>query len=461
MEYIITAIIILLIAVFLFLKKPSSNTNDAFLNELKAENEQLKINLAVSQQQQKSLIEEKNAVINLLKEEKQDAEFKLLGRINALEDDKKELQDMLNAERKKIATLEESYKAQQQRLEEQKQYMAELQQRFKTEFENVANQILKEKTKEFTDVNKANLDVLLNPLKENIKAFEQKVEQTYKVEANERFTLKGTIDELIKQTKLIQDDASNLTKALKGDNKKQGNWGEMVLDKLLEGSGLIEGINYTKQAGFIAEDGNRYLPDILLNLPENKHIIIDAKVSLVAYEKLVNCDEETEREALTKLHVNSIKSHIQGLSNKNYQDLYQINSPEFVLLFIPIESSFAMAVQYDQELFDFAWNKKVVIVTPSTLLATLKTVASIWKQEQQTKNAIDIATKAGALYDKFVGFVGDIQKIGDSLDKSQKAYQDALGKLSTGNGNLVTRAEQLRKLGAKTSKLLDDKLIEE
>lgn len=460
---IIISSVFFLCGLLFFVLKPRSNNSFSTeeFNKLKSENEQLKIAIAIAEQRTKSAEEEKENIINLLKEEKQDIEFKLLGRINKIEEERAELLSELNKERQEKSSREALFEAQRQKLQEQRQYVEELQIRFKAEFENVANQVLKEKTKEFTETNRTNLDVLLNPLKENIKAFEQKVENSYKVESAERFTLKGTIDELIKQTKLIQDDANNLTKALKGDNKKQGNWGEMVLDKLLEGSGLIEGINFTRQTGIILEDGSRFLPDVILNLPDEKHIVIDSKVSLVAYERLVNAEEETEREILIKQHIGSIKSHISGLSSKNYQDLYKINSPEFVLLFIPIESSFSIAIQYDQELFDFAWNKKVVIVTPSTLLATLKTVASIWKQEQQTKNAIDIATKAGQLYDKFVGFVTDLQKVGDSIAKSNKAYADAMNKLTIGSGNLVNRAETLRKLGAKTTKSIDERLIEE
>lgn len=446
MEFVllIIALIILLIAVFLFIKKPKSSTGISL-----EEYNQLKTELAVSEQKVKSS-----------QEEKLDNEYKFSQRINRLEEEKTDLITQLTQEKNKLSRAEEAFNAQQERFQEQKAFVEASQISFKTAFENVANEVLKAKTAEFTEVNKTNLDILLNPLKENIKAFEQKVDNTYKAESAERFTLKGTIDELIKQTKLIQDDASNLTKALKGDNKKQGNWGEMVLDKLLEGSGLLEGTNYSKQTSFLAEDGNRLLPDVVIFLPEEKHIVIDSKVSLVAYEKLVNAEDD-DRDVLIKQHVNSIKAHITGLSGKNYQDLYQINSPEFVLLFVPIESSFAIAVQYDQELFDFAWNKRVVIVTPSTLLATLKTVASIWKQEQQTRNAIDIATKAGQLYDKFVGFVADLQKVGDSLDKSQKAYGDAMGKLTTGTGNLVNRVENLKKLGAKATKEIDSKLLEE
>jgi DNA recombination protein RmuC len=449
---IIVAVVILLLAVFFFLKKQTatSGMDVAEFNQLKAEQENLRIQLAVSEQKVRGALDEKF-----------DIETKLNQRLEKLELEKNDLIAQLTDEKKRMSQAEESFKAQRERLQEQKVFLEESQTRLKIEFENVANQILKAKTAEFTETNKTNLDLLLNPLKENIKAFEQKVDNTYKAEAAERFTLKGTIDELIKQTKLIQDDATNLTKALKGDNKKQGNWGEMVLDKLLEGSGLIEGTNYSKQGSFTSEDGSRLLPDVVIYLPEDKHIVIDSKVSLVAYERVVNAENDEERESFIKQHINSIKTHITGLSGKNYHDLYQINSPEFVLLFVPIESSFAIAVQHDLDLFDFAWNKRVVIVTPSTLLATLKTVASIWKQEQQTKNAIDIATKAGQLYDKFVGFVVDLQKVGDTLDKSQKAYGDAMGKLTTGSGNLVNRVETLRKLGAKATKEIDSKLLEE
>jgi len=213
--------------------------------------------------------------------------------------------------------------------------------------------------------------------------------------------------------------------------------------------------------GLADEDGNRYQPDVIVNLPDNKHIVIDSKVSLLAYERLVNCDTDDDRALHLKQHIISIKSHINGLGGKNYHDLYGINSPDFVLLFVPIESSFAIAVQADIELFEFAWNKKVVLVTPSTLLATLKTVASIWKQEQQTRNAIDIATKAGALYDKFVGFINDLKKIGDNIDRAKENYNDAFSKLSSGSGNLIGRVENLRKLGAKTTKVIDQKFIEE
>ncbi len=373
----------------------------------------------------------------------------------------RELREKYQAELQAHEGLKSFYKAGQQKFEEQKHETEKLRQSFKTEFENIAGQILKEKTKEFTEVNRLNLDVLLNPLKENIKAFESKVERVYKAESDERNILKGEIAKLMELNKQISDEAHNLTRALKTDTKKQGNWGEIVLDKVLEASGLILGESYIKQSSFTGEEGNRLQPDIVVVLPDKKHLIIDAKVSLIAYERFVNCESDDDKTRHLKDHLLSVRNHITGLSNKNYQDLYKINSPDFVLLFFPIESSFSIAVQTDPELFNYAWNKRVVIVTPSTLLATLKTIGSIWKQEQQTRNAIDIATKAGALYDKFVGFITDLNKVGDHLDKAKLSYSEAFGKLSSGSGNIIGRVEILRKLGAKTGKQLDERLVEE
>ncbi len=461
--YIIISIILLIIAILLFVKRSKNIgglTLDEF-NRLKSENEELKIRQSANEERIGNLKEDKIAFIQHLKEERANSEQKLQERINKLEGEKNQHLEKLSLERQSLSQIEEAYKAQKERLADQERFIKETQTKFSKDFEIIAAQILKQKTAEFTEVNRTNLDILLNPLKENIKAFEDKVEKVYKSESDERHVLKGEISKLMELNRQISDEAHNLTRALKGENKKQGNWGEMVLDKLLEGSGLIEGVNYSRQNSFAIQNGNRQQPDVVIHLPDDKHLVIDAKVSLVAYERLVSATEEDDLKSLLTLHVNSVKNHITGLSGKNYHDLYQINSPEYVLLFVPIESSYAVAVQHDQNLFDFAWSKRVVVVTPSTLLATLKTVASIWKQEQQTRNAMDIATKAGQLYDKFVGFVNDLRKVGDSLDKSQKAYGDAMNKLTTGHGNLVTRVETLRKLGAKTNKEIDSEFLEE
>lgn len=386
---------------------------------------------------------------------------------NMLKEDKLKLQDELNDlrinymnERDKVIKSEENLIAQREKQAQQELYIAELQQRFKTEFENIANKLLEEKSAKFTEHNRNHLDIILNPLKENIKAFEEKVEKVYKYESDERNILKGVISELMSQSKQIQQDANNLTKALKGDSKKQGNWGEVILERILERSGLVRDREYRIQASLINTDGSRFQPDVIIDLPDDKHIIVDAKVSLVAYERLVSADHDEEREVHLKHHILSIKTHVQSLSVKNYHDLYQINSPDFVMLFIPIESSFGIAVQQDAELFNFAWDRKVVIVSPSTLLATLRTISSIWKQERQNRNVMEIARLSGSMYDKFVGFLTDMENIGKHIKQSQDAYDKALNKLSTGSGNLSNTSERIKKLGAKATKQIDTKFLD-
>lgn len=422
-------IIILALLVVLFFKKPASSQNALALLELK------------EQEHQKAL--------NWLKEEKQ-----------KLEDDLNDLRLTFMTERGKAIKAEENLIAQQQKHIEQEKYISELQQRFKLEFENIANKVLDEKTDKFTLQNRASLDIILNPLKENIKAFEEKVDKVYKAESDERNILKGVISQLMDQSKQIQEDANNLTKALKGDNKKQGNWGEVILERVLERSGLTKDREYRIQTSLSSSEGSRMQPDVIIDLPDEKHIVIDSKVSLMAYERLVTADAEEERELYLKQHLVSIKSHIQGLSGKNYQELYQINSPDFVLLFIPIESSFGIAVQKDADLFSYAWDRRVVIVSPSTLLATLRTIASIWKQERQNRNVLEIARLSGSMYDKFVGFLADMEGIGRNIKLSQDAYDKALNKLSTGSGNLSNTSEKIKKLGAKATKQIDTKFLD-
>ncbi len=377
-----------------------------------------------------------------------------------LEDELKDLRAGFMAERSRAIKAEEMLSMQREKQQEQEQHLAELQHKFKLEFEHLAAKILDEKTAKFTESNKTNLDAILNPLKENLKAFEQKVEKVYKDESDERNMLKGVISQLMVQSKQIQEEAGNLTKALKGDNKKQGNWGEIILERVLERSGLIRDREYRIQASLSHVEGSRMQPDVLIDLPDDKHIVIDSKVSLTAYERLVCAEREEDRLIHLKQHILSIKGHIQNLSGKNYQDLYQINSPDFVLLFIPIESSFGIAVQEDAELFNYAWDRKVVIVSPSTLLATLRTIASVWKQERQNRNVLEIARLSGSMYDKFVGFLTDMESIGKNIRQSQDSYEKALNKLSTGAGNLSSTSEKIKKLGAKTSKQIDSKFLD-
>lgn len=373
----------------------------------------------------------------------------------------------LNEERRKVQTLTQelaSTKADNnnlhQRLLEQKGELEQLNQKFTKEFENLANRILDEKSQKFTEQNRSNLDVILNPLKEKIKEFEQRVEQTYKIESAERITLKTEIAALIGLNKQLSEDANNLAVALKGDNKQQGNWGELVLEKVLERSGLKEGTEYKTQIVTSNGDGRQIKPDVVVFLPDEKHIIIDSKVSLVAYESCVNAPDEDERLRFLKLHIESMRSHIKLLSDKNYQTANGYNSPDFVLLFVPIESSFSLALQGDNELFNFAWDRKIVIVSPSTLLATLRTIASIWKQERQTRNALEIAEEGGKLYDKFVAFYDDLKDVGKKMDGAKESYVDAMKKLYDGSGNLVRRAEKMRDLGAKSTKQLPQNLID-
>ena len=387
--------------------------------------------------------------------------------ISSLKNDKQNLQAEVEElrlnymyERDKVIKAEEKLIAQRDKQVQQESYINELQQRFKLEFENIASRILEDKSARFTAQNRLNLDMIINPLKENIKAFEEKVDRVYKSESDERNVLKGVISQLMDQSKMISEEAGNLTRALKGDSKKQGNWGEVILERILERSGLVKDREYRLQASLIHADGNRFQPDVILDLPDDKHVIIDAKVSLVAYEKLLHAETEEEKEIYLRQHILSVKTHIQGLSGKNYQELYQINSPDFVLLFMPIESSFGIAVQQDAELFNFAWDRKVVIVSPSTLLATLRTIASIWKQERQNRNVLEIARLSGSMYDKFVGFLGDMESIGKNIKQSQDAYDKALNKLSTGAGNLSNTSEKIRKLGAKATKQIDAKFLD-
>lgn len=347
-----------------------------------------------------------------------------------------------------------------EKLETQKKEMEELQNRLKTEFKNIANEVLEDKSKRFTEQNKLNLEGILNPLRDRIKDFEEKVDKTYKADSSERISLKEQLKHLTELNKQVSEEANNLVKALKGDSKKQGNWGEMILDTILEKSGLVEGEGYVKQFSINTEDGKRYQPDVVVKLPDNKHIIIDAKVSLVAYNACVNADNEIERDKYLKEHLFSVRTHIKGLSEKNYHESTQFDTPDFVLLFLPIESSFSIALQGDNELYQYAWDRKIVLVSPTTLLATLRTIASIWKQEKQTKHAIEIAEKAGALYDKFAGFVTDLLEVGKKMDAAKLTYSDAMNKLSVGSGNLVNRVEAIKKLGAKATKALPQNLLE-
>jgi len=346
-----------------------------------------------------------------------------------------------------------------ERNKEQKEEVNQLQEKFTKEFENLANKILEEKTNKFTEQNKENLKNILSPLQERIHLFEKKVEDTHKESIDYHAALRQQILNLRETNEQMSKETLNLTKALKGDTKMQGNWGELILEKVLEKSGLEKGREYEVQQSFVSDEGNRVQPDVVINLPDGKKMIVDAKVSLTAYERYVNEDDETTRIQHLKEHVNSIKRHVEQLGSKNYHDLYQMESPDFVLLFIPMEPAFAIALNEDASLYNKAFEKNIVIVTPSTLLATLRTIDSMWTNQKQQENAYEIARQAGALYDKFEGFVNDLIKIGKKMDEAKTEYQGAMNKLVDGKGNLITSVEKLKKMGAKAKKALPESIL--
>lgn len=358
-----------------------------------------------------------------------------------------------------LSRKETEYNNLQQKNQEQKEEVEQLQARFTKEFENLANKILEEKSTKFTEQNKENIKNILNPLQEKIQLFEKKVEDSQKENIGIHASLREQLIQLQNQNLKITQEAENLTKALKGDSKIQGNWGELVLERVLEKSGLERDREYFVQQSFTDEDGKRIMPDVVIHLPDNKKMIIDSKVSLTAYEKFVNEEDQNQQAIYLKEHVNSIKRHIEQLSEKKYHDIYKIESPDFILLFIPIEPAFAMALNQDNSLYTKAFEKNIVIVTPATLLATLRTIDSMWTNQKQQENAYEIARLAGTLYDKFEGFVSDLIKIGKRMDEAKNEYSGAMNKLVHGRGNVITTIEKLKKMGAKTQKSLPENLV--
>lgn len=341
---------------------------------------------------------------------------------------------------------------------EQKEEVNKLQEKFTKEFENLANKILDEKSLKFTEQNQKNIKNILSPLQEKIQLFEKKVEDSQKENISINSALREQLLNLQNQNIKISKEAENLTKALKGDSKMQGNWGELVLERVLEKSGLEKDREYYVQQSFTKEDGSRVLPDVVINLPDGKKMIIDSKVSLTDYERFVNADEDLQEKYL-KDHINSLKKHVDQLSAKKYEDLYDMESPDFVLMFVPIETAFSSAINKDTSLYNNAFEKNIVIVTPSTLLATLRTIDSMWNNEKQQRNAIEIARQAGALYDKFEGFVSDLTKVGKKMDEAKNEYRGAMNKLVEGRGNIITSIEKLKKMGAKAKKSIPDSIL--
>mgnify|MGYP001828273750 CR=1 FL=1 len=373
---------------------------------------------------------------------------------NEREDIRRE-KEILNQELARKNTEYENLQTQNLKRDEE---FVKQQEQLRKDFEIMASKILDEKSEKFTLQNKENIKNILNPLQEKIQVFEKKVEDTQKESISMHSALKEQLLGLKDLNQQMTKEATNLTRALKGDSKMQGNWGELVLERVLEKSGLEKDREYFVQQSFKLDDGSRVLPDVVLHLPDNKRMIIDSKVSLTDYERLVNAEDD-DRAMHLKAHVNSIKKHVDQLSKKNYQDLYDIQSPDFVLMFIPIEPAFAIAINDDNYLYNRAFEKDIVIVTPATLLATLRTIDSMWNNEKQQQNAIEIARQAGALYDKFEGLVSDLTGVGKKIDAAKSDYSSAMNKLVEGKGNLITSVEKLKKLGAKAKKSLPEAIL--
>ncbi|MEN8226098.1 MAG: DNA recombination protein RmuC [Bacteroidota bacterium] len=380
-------------------------------------------------------------------------------KLSMAESGRTELEARLEEERRTVSDLNrqlavagEREKLLQEKYSDYQKELDKLQGKFQLEFENVATKILKQNTLEFSQNNQKSMNEVLTPFRQKIESFEKTVNETYRKGVKDQVDLQVEIKKLYELNTRLSDEANNLTKALKSDSKKQGNWGEMVLERLLERSGLMKGEEYLVQESYRNDKGELIRPDVVIRLPENKHIIIDSKVSLTAYESFTNADEENEKNGFVKAHVESVREHVKELAEKNYQLTEKLDTPDFVLLFMPLESAFSLAVQQQSDLFSFAWERKIVIVSPTTLLATLMTVGSIWKHEKQTKNALEIARQGGMLYDKFVAFLKDLENLGTQINRVQATYDNAHKKLRSGKGDLIGRVEKLKELGAKTSK---------
>jgi DNA recombination protein RmuC len=381
-----------------------------------------------------------------------------------------ELRDELSARTAELqskvaeyAAMRETNRALNERIEQNRAELEDLQKKFHAEFENLANKILEEKSKKFVEVNEEKIANILNPLKEKIQTFEKKVEDTYNNETREKASLRKELELMVQANKQMSEEANRLTRALKGDSKVQGDWGEVQLEMLLEKSGLVRDIHFRKQENFKTEDGANVRPDYVINLPESKNFVIDCKVSLTAYEGYYHAETDELRAQKLAEHVASLQRHIADLGSKNYQNLYGINPPDYVFLFVPIEPALTVALQSDNSLFDKALNKNVVLVTTSTLLATLRTISYIWKQENQKRNVLEIAKESGALYDKFVGFVEDLISVGKRIEDTQKDYKAAMNKLveSTKKGDtIVGRIERIKLLGANTTKAIPQNLLD-
>ena len=369
-------------------------------------------------------------------------------------------QSELTRSKEELAGLRARSELERSQFDEKLTFIERSKEQFGESFKNMANDLLESKSKSFSQSSKEKITALLSPLQEKITQFEKRVEETYDKESKERFSLAREIKSLQALNNKISEDAVNLTNALKSDNKAQGAWGEFVLESILEKSGLTKGREYEVQVALKAEDGSKSQPDVIVHLPESRDIVIDSKVSLKAWDAFCSSDKGSDRDVLLKQHIASIRQHVKTLSAKDYQNLTGLNSLDYVFLFMPVEAAYSAAVQMDRELFQYAFDRNIIFVVPSTLLTTLRTVQNLWRLAQQNQNANEIADRAGALYDKFVAFVDDLEEVGGRIDATRKSFEKARNKLVSGRGNLVKRAEALRQLGAKTSKKQNTKLVD-
>ena len=375
--------------------------------------------------------------------------------------DYQQLQQQLIASKTDNAALQTRLEEQEKNTKEKIKLLQDAEHQLKVQFENLAHKIFEHRSKQFAEQNKTSIEHIVSPIKQQLTDFKKRVESVYDNETKDRISLREEIVSLRRDTAKMNQEALNLTRALKGDKKIQGNWGEMILEKVLEQSGLRKGIEYETQGAFRDEDNNLFKPDVIVRLPENKDVVIDSKVSLLAYEEYCSAENEQDRINALKAHTKAVRDHIRGLSDKNYSGLKGLRSLDFVLLFMPIEAAFMAAFQADEKLFTEAFEHKIVVVTPTTLLATLKTIENIWRYERQNENARMIADKAGTLYDKIRGFVEDLEKLGTQLSTVSKTYDGVMNKLTTGNGNLIRQASSFVDLGVKVKKTLPKSLSEQ
>ncbi len=440
------------------------STQLALLDEVKKQHTTLQEELIATKEELKVRVEafqelsRNYASIKIKAESLSEQLAKQVDENGQLKADVRTLQAALSESKERGVEFDKENKYLRESLDKQKAEIEDLGKKFTNEFKVLADGILEDKSKRFTELNQTNIEQLLKPLGENIQIFQKKVEEVYDRESKERFSLGKEVEKLVVLNQKISEEANNLTNALKGQVKQQGNWGEMILESILEKSGLVKDREYFVQESFKDEDGKRFQPDVIVQYPDNRKVIIDSKVSLVAYERYCSSENPDEQQKELANHIRSIRNHIDILSSKGYQDL--VGSLDFVTMFLPVEPAFILAMQADPELWNYAYSRGVLLLSPTNLIAALRLIHNLWQREYQNRHAMEIAERGGQLYDKFVGFVDSLTSVGDNIMRSQKSYEQAMNQLTTGRGNLVNQAQKLKDLGAKAKKSLPNTLLE-